>query len=193
MWTLFALYMFQISGERLDTLVAALDGAVGGVAVDKTGFIYVADFRNKVWRITPEGEVEVFADYLYGASGNHIDAQGRLLQSNFFGNTLTRINRDGSHETLTTELNGPVGVTELDDSDIAICNCSGNEVVRLDKQRKLEVIADGGHLLYKVNGVVVNEAFEAKPNFGRILLQTEQAEMFVRRFELWPLNKPPAD
>jgi hypothetical protein len=58
---------------------------------------------------------------------------------------------------------------------------------------RLEVIADGGHLLYKVNGVVVNEAFEAKPNFGKILLQTEQAEMYVRRYELWPLGKAPAD
>ena len=58
---------------------------------------------------------------------------------------------------------------------------------------RLEVIADGGHLIYKVNGVVVNEAFEAKPDSGRILLQTEQAEMFVRRFELWPLGKAPTD
>ncbi|HUG69981.1 MAG TPA: DUF1080 domain-containing protein [Pirellulaceae bacterium] len=58
---------------------------------------------------------------------------------------------------------------------------------------RLEVIADGGHLIYKVNGVVVNEAFEAKPDFGKILLQTEQAEMFVRRFELWPLGKAPPE
>ena len=58
---------------------------------------------------------------------------------------------------------------------------------------RLEVIADGGHLIYKVNGVVVNEAFEAKPDFGKILLQTEQAEMFVRRFELWPLGKAPTE
>ncbi len=56
---------------------------------------------------------------------------------------------------------------------------------------RLEVIADGGHLLYKVNGVVVNEGFEAKPDFGKLLLQTEAAEMFVRRYELWPLGKAP--
>lgn len=58
---------------------------------------------------------------------------------------------------------------------------------------RMEVIAEGGHLLYKVNGVVVNEAFDAKPDFGRLLLQTEQAEMFVRRFELWPIGKAPED
>ena len=59
------------------------------------------------------------------------------------------------------------------------------------KWTRLEVISDGGHLLYKVNGVVVNEGFEAKPDHGKILLQTEQAEMFVRKYELWPLGKAP--
>ena len=54
---------------------------------------------------------------------------------------------------------------------------------------RMEVIADGGHLLYKVNGITVNEAFDAKPDFGRILLQTELAELFIRRYELWPLGK----
>jgi len=40
---------------------------------------------------------------------------------------------------------------------------------------------------------VVNEAIAAKPDFGKLLLQTEQAEMFVRRFELWPLGQAPED
>ncbi len=63
----------------------------------------------------------------------------------------------------------------------------------LGEWTRMEVIADGGLLIYKVNGVVVNEAFEAKPDFGKLLLQTEQAEMFVRRYELWPLGKAPGE
>lgn len=55
----------------------------------------------------------------------------------------------------------------------------------------MEVIADGDHLVYKVNGVVVNEAFDVSPSAGKLLLQTEQAEMFVRRFELWPIGQAP--
>lgn len=57
----------------------------------------------------------------------------------------------------------------------------------------MEVIAGGGHLTYKVNGVVVNEAIETKPDFGKLTLQTEQAEMFVRRYELWPLGQAPKE
>lgn len=58
---------------------------------------------------------------------------------------------------------------------------------------RMEVIADGNHLTYKVNGVIVNEGSAAKPDAGKLILQTEQAEMLVRRFELWPLGKAPTD
>lgn len=57
---------------------------------------------------------------------------------------------------------------------------------------RMDVICDGGHLLYKVNGVVVNEGFDAVPDHGKLLVQTEQAEMIVRRWELLPLEKETA-
>jgi len=53
---------------------------------------------------------------------------------------------------------------------------------------RYEVIAKGDTLQYFVNGVKVNEAFECKPSQGRILLQVEAAEMFVRRYELFPIG-----
>lgn len=54
---------------------------------------------------------------------------------------------------------------------------------------RLEVIAKGDTLQYFVNGALVNEAYDCKPSQGKILLQTEGAEMFVRRYELWPLGE----
>jgi putative heme-binding domain-containing protein len=54
---------------------------------------------------------------------------------------------------------------------------------------RFEVIAKGDTLEYFTNGVLVNRAFDCKPSGGRILLQTEAAEMFVRRYELYPLGK----
>ena len=53
---------------------------------------------------------------------------------------------------------------------------------------RLEIIAKGDTLEYYVNGVLVNRAFEVKPSQGRIQLQTEAAELFVRRYELYPLG-----
>ena len=54
---------------------------------------------------------------------------------------------------------------------------------------RLDVICDRGHIVYRVNGVKANEGFDAKPSSGKILIQTELAEAYVRRFELLPLEK----
>jgi len=53
---------------------------------------------------------------------------------------------------------------------------------------RLDVICDGGHILYLVNGVLANEGFDSVPSAGKILIQTELAEIFIRRFELLPLD-----
>jgi len=55
----------------------------------------------------------------------------------------------------------------------------------------MDLICDGGHVVVYVNGVKVNEGFDAVPSYGKILLQTELAETWVRRWELWPLGKAP--
>lgn len=54
---------------------------------------------------------------------------------------------------------------------------------------RFEVVAQSDTLRYFLNGVLVNEAFDVSPSEGRVLLQTEGAEIFVRRCELWPLGQ----
>lgn len=53
---------------------------------------------------------------------------------------------------------------------------------------KIEVIADGGKCTHVVNGVVVNEATEASVAKGKIILQSEGAEVFYRKVELRQLG-----
>ncbi len=53
---------------------------------------------------------------------------------------------------------------------------------------RLDVICDGDRIAYRVNDVLVNEAFDCTPSAGKILIQTEFAEVYVRRFELQPLK-----
>lgn len=59
------------------------------------------------------------------------------------------------------------------------------------KWTRIDVIANGGHVETFVNGTKVNEAFDVTPSEGRLQLQTELAEIFFRRFELWPIGKGP--
>ncbi len=56
---------------------------------------------------------------------------------------------------------------------------------------RIDTICDGGHISVYVNGVQVNEAFDALPDYGRLQIQTELAELFVRRWELYPVGKGP--
>lgn len=56
---------------------------------------------------------------------------------------------------------------------------------------RIDVIADGDHVEVFINGVKVNEAFDVHPSEGRLQLQTELAEVFFRRWELWPVGKGP--
>ncbi|MDF1752191.1 MAG: DUF1080 domain-containing protein [Verrucomicrobiales bacterium] len=54
---------------------------------------------------------------------------------------------------------------------------------------RLEVICRGDTISLLINGVKVNEATKVTPRAGYICLQSEAAEMQIRRWEIWPLDK----
>lgn len=132
------------AGGRVLTLVPDLEGGVGGVAVDRLGYVYVADFGETVYKITPDGRTSVFARGIYGASGNTVDAAGNLIQSNFSGHRITRIDRLGNQEIVVSEgLAGPVGVVEGEDGDLFVCNCQSNSIGRATPGEPARTFAEG--------------------------------------------------
>jgi hypothetical protein len=54
---------------------------------------------------------------------------------------------------------------------------------------RMECVADGDNVTIYLNGKLVNQATQVKPSKGRIQIQSEGAEMFVRKVELTPLKK----
>lgn len=54
---------------------------------------------------------------------------------------------------------------------------------------RYEIVADGGNLTYFLNGVKVNAATDCSLTEGRILFQSEGAELYFRLIELHPLQK----
>ena len=54
---------------------------------------------------------------------------------------------------------------------------------------RVEVVVDGGHLIHFVNGVKVLEMTDASLEHGRLLFQSEGAEIFYRRIEIHPLGR----
>lgn len=56
---------------------------------------------------------------------------------------------------------------------------------------RMDVICDGATITNVVNGTTVNKAFDVRPTAGKIQIQTELAEIYFRRLELWPIGKAP--
>ncbi len=164
-WFVLALLFAAVSARaeaELRSLTGVINGhSTGGVTTDLVGDIYVADFGDFVWKITPEGERHVFASGLYGASGNAIDNEGNLLQSNFYGNSITRIDRKGQTTPFVTSgLSGPVGVAvNRQTGDIYVANCSGNSIARIARDGTVSPFAKSD-LLRCPNGI----AFDREGN-----------------------------
>ncbi|QDU21548.1 3-keto-disaccharide hydrolase [Urbifossiella limnaea] len=56
----------------------------------------------------------------------------------------------------------------------------------------VECVCDRDTITVSINGTVVNRAYDVTPAGGKILLQCEGFELFVRNFELLPLVKSPS-
>jgi hypothetical protein len=54
---------------------------------------------------------------------------------------------------------------------------------------RVECLCDGARISVKVDGKLVNEAFDVWPRQGKILLQCEGSEVFFRKLELRPLDR----
>ena len=54
---------------------------------------------------------------------------------------------------------------------------------------RLDITCDGSRITYRVNGRVANEATGSSLTRGKILLQSEGAEVYYRKVELTPLRQ----
>ena len=82
-----------------------------------------------------KGKRDVFASGLYGASGNAIDHEGNLLQANFYGDSITKIDRKGQAQPFATSgLSGPVGIAiNKQTGDVFVANCRGQSISKIAK------------------------------------------------------------
>ena len=140
-------------GVRVRTVVDSMTGSVGGVAVDQSGAVYVADFNETVWKVLPDGRATVFATGLYGASGNAVDARGNLLQANFYGHYVSKIDRWANHEIYAdTGFAGPVGIAADPDGSFYVLNCQNNTISKIMPDRSVVKFTESA-LLNCPNGV----------------------------------------
>lgn len=145
------------AGIEIHSLTGVIEAhQVGGVTIDLIGNLYVADFADDVWKITPEGDRQLFATGFYGSSGNVIDHEGNLLQSSYYGDTITRVDRKGNAKPLVTAaggLTGPVGLAiHPKTGELYAANCRGNSIVKVSTEGNVSPFATST-LFHCPNGV----------------------------------------
>ena len=143
----------QYEEAVVTAITDTLEGGVGGVTVDRLGFIYSADFGERIRKITPFGEIHMLSQSMYGSSGNAFDSRGNLYQANFHGNLIRKIARDGTVTTFADEgLSGPVGIAIDNDDNLYVCNCSDNSISKITRFGKVMSFAKSD-LLKCPNGI----------------------------------------
>jgi len=104
--------------------------ANAGMSVAEDGTLYVADFGNpnslngtSLYRIDPTGQIELLSDRLLGPSGNLIESDGTILQSEYRRNRISRVSASGA-VTLFTAVTGPDDMVKDDAGNLYIASCS---------------------------------------------------------------------
>ncbi len=171
---------YEVSSEyAVQTVLAGLDAGTGGLAVDSEGNLYHADFGyddhdgNTVFKVSPEGDVSVFAtDGDMGSlTGNTFGPDGLLYQSSYGTNKVFTIAPDGTVELLTADVRGPTGIVVTDEGRVFVDGCRGNQVYEVFPDGSAAVIASGVGMDCP-NGLTIDDAGNLYVvNFGSGFLQ----------------------
>ena len=133
-----------------------------------SGILYHVVGENKIWPKSIEFQ------WIEGGTGDILLVGGGALTVKGETKTRGRFNRFGKGPwTNVVGYRDPEGEVEKPHGEWNV----------------IEMIADGDYVKYWVNGKVVNEGNGAGITRGKILFQSEGAEIFMRNIELRPLLK----
>jgi sugar lactone lactonase YvrE len=114
---------YSASGANLGTFASTGLNGVEGLAVDRSGNVYAANWNDgTVTKFTPAGGGSVFASGFSNPGGLALDASGNLYVANVGGTTVQRVTPGGVVSTFATGLNGPGGVAFDAGGDLYVSN-----------------------------------------------------------------------
>jgi hypothetical protein len=139
-----------------------------------SGILYHVTGPQKVWPTSIEFQI------LEGGTGDFWMTDGGALTGM---NGVRVIGPPGNAEKIDRIGKGP-------EKDVTGFRDPSGEVEKPHGQwNLLELVVQGDHVKQYVNGKLANEGSAAFPSAGKILFQSEGAEIFFRNIKLYPLKK----
>lgn len=157
------LHAMQAQSASVTTVASDIPAGTGGLEVGPDGMIYHSDFGatlskgplgTRVFRVTPTGQVSVFAEGLQGASGNALAPDGTFYQSNIGGNTISAIGKDGTIRPFAHGLKNPVGIAIHPTGELSVASCGDNTIRRIKGSGVVSTFA-ADSLLRCPNGITL--------------------------------------
>jgi sugar lactone lactonase YvrE len=138
--------------KAVSTVATAADPwASDGMAVASNGDVYVSNGAS-ISRVTPEGEVSVFATGFASTNGSHFDSKGNLFVADYQGNAVRKVTPDGVVTTFASGLDGPGGVWVDKDDNVLVSlygagfSAAGSTVLKITPDGTVSTYASGGGL-----------------------------------------------
>lgn len=139
---------------RVETVIADIDAATGGIAVAPDGTIYQADFGDgatsgdRVLRIDPDGTISEFSqsDEFGLLTMTTFGPDGALYQSSYGTGKVFRLAEDGTPTLLAEGLRGPTGLVINDDGTIFAQAYDNGSINRIGTDGSVEEFARGNGL-----------------------------------------------
>ena len=164
----FSIIAFWVQGSvfsQVSTITGELSGS-GGLSLDSSGNLYIADFGdflsigdghlNDVYKMTPDGNVTVYATGFGSASGNAFNSQGILYQADIANSAIFKIENNSAILFANTNLANPVGIVFNSIDELFVCNCGGNSITKILPDGTTSIFSSSV-LLNCPNGITIDE------------------------------------
>ncbi len=149
--------IIEIRDPFVETIISDFTGN-DGVSIDKKGNVYVSEFGSfvntggtgtKIFKITPEGQINEAVTGLMGPLGNAIDSKGNIYvndANNTVNGKVIRINKNGKKTVLATIDGFPSGLTLDKSNNIYVSNFSNPTIHKISQNGTIKLYASDPRL-----------------------------------------------
>ena len=156
------------TGDR--EVIASINGWPSSMAIDQNDNLYISNYTAPtVHKITPDGEVTIFAEdpRLLGGVGIDLDSKGNVIVANFYTADIYSINKNGEISLITTipdivVQNFGIGYITVVNDFIYATGIAVNYLYKVSMDGSIETIAGNGEAA-QIDGPLLEASF-SNPN-----------------------------